>query len=870
MLRIPFLRPSPPSLSVLPHRLEEIERSGVFSNNGPTNRLFESRMVAELFGGRGHCATVCNATLGLMLAIRAVLETAGEPAPGEETRRRYALMPSFTFAATAQAAVWNGLTPLFCDIDPRSWLPDPASEDTLIRRHGDDIAVIVPYATFGAPLDLRRYEAIAVSRGIPVVVDAAASLGCPDDSGLQFGAGSPLPIVFSMHATKPFGTAEAGLVYSADAELVGRIRRMANFGLDPQRAATSVGLNAKLSEVGALLALARLDEFDGVVQRLASLERLYRSLLPAVLLQDRPANRYPGQFMPVLLPAAAARERSEIIQGFAQRGIGVATYFSPHLAEQPFLKAQAAGSSLFCTDAVAGRMLSLPLWDGMTPEMVAEVCGAFTELALSATLEPREGSVTPPSVRRTVAVSSRGAGTPVTWDPGDAGMSATAVGLVVVGAGPAGIAPLLAASRHGLLDDLLAKGVVLVEREPQIGSGRLGEYAIGSDSGATTFLSCVTDHPVPALAALAEEPAARAIASYGAGSVPLTMVGRFMASVARAVAGLVAAAPRGRVLTGHEVVHVRRVPGGAWIVRLRCGRTGRESEILSRQVLSATGAAQSQRDLRTMRVGGVALLPAAGSRLVRSEEVLRFGGAETIVRRLRGVREPRIVVVGGSTSAVSVVRRLLDTFGDELGPDSVVLAHRRPLRLFFTSAEEARTAGYRAFGERDICALSGFVFRFGGLRYAARDTVAAALGVRGVAAEPRLKLFRLPERDDDGQVERLLAEADLVVAATGYRPRGLCVLDEEGERVGLMCEHGNAPMVGPDCAVLDENGMAIPNLFGIGLAAGYRPPETMGGEASFDGQVNGLWLWQNDVGLSLVRQLLAPSPTAAGSSRQIA
>jgi dTDP-4-amino-4,6-dideoxygalactose transaminase len=124
---IPLIKPSPPRLSEAAAKLRQIENSGLFSNFGPVNTQFEDTLVARLFGGTGACLTVCNATIGLMLAVQQVSEN-------RNSRQKYALMPSFTFAAAAQAALWCGLTPLFCDIDPTCWAASAEAEDELLCR----------------------------------------------------------------------------------------------------------------------------------------------------------------------------------------------------------------------------------------------------------------------------------------------------------------------------------------------------------------------------------------------------------------------------------------------------------------------------------------------------------------------------------------------------------------------------------------------------------------------------------------------------------------------------------------------------------------------------------------------------------------
>lgn len=359
-MKIPFLRPSPPRLSELLGDLIQIEKSGIFTNFGPMNTRLEGEATRRFFGGAGGCITVNNATIGLMLAM-------AEAVGGRASGRRYAVMPSFTFAATAQAAMWVGLTPLFCDVDPHTWLACPDSENALLEQYGDDIALIVPYATFGNNLDLGRYEKIVRERGVPVVVDAAASLGSIGADGFGFGYGSSFSIVFSMHATKTFATSEGGMIYSADEDRRNRLRAMANFGFSAPRNATMLGLNGKLSEVSALIALERLRSFDAIVEHRANLAKAYRDALKPVFgFQQARGRRLAYQFMPALLPAKSAGRRKDIIAELEEVGIGVASYFSPHLAEQSFFQNNCVAGDLPHTTAISRRILSLPMADIMT------------------------------------------------------------------------------------------------------------------------------------------------------------------------------------------------------------------------------------------------------------------------------------------------------------------------------------------------------------------------------------------------------------------------------------------------------------------------------------------------------------------------
>ena len=329
------------------------------------NALFECRLVEDHFDGVGACVTVNNATTGLMLAIREVL--------GERPQvwRKYALMPSFTDAAAAQAALWCGLTPLLCDVDPETWLPSVEAEETLLRSYAGQIAVVMPSATFGNNLDLERYAQIARRQRVPVVVDAAASLGSESARGQAFGKGFEWPIVFSMHASTAFSTAEGGVMYCADRERLDRIRQMSCFGLDESGCATMAGLNARLPEAGARAALVQLDELPSVLAHQAELVEAYARELPEELAAQRLCGAIQARgFVPVLLPESQKHRRGQIIEHMSEHGVRVGTHFSPHLAEQPYLQRHSVLGPLGTTEDLASRILTLPLLRDMTTEDV--------------------------------------------------------------------------------------------------------------------------------------------------------------------------------------------------------------------------------------------------------------------------------------------------------------------------------------------------------------------------------------------------------------------------------------------------------------------------------------------------------------------
>lgn len=130
-----------------------------------------------------------------------------------------------------------------------------------VKQLGDEVAVIVPYATFGTAIDLSLYNRL-MQQGVPVVIDAASSFGTKTlEEATHFGKGFGGAVVFSFHATKSFGIGEGGLVYSMDQELIKRIRQAGNFGFSSNRESVIQGLNSKMSEYTAAIALATLDQF---------------------------------------------------------------------------------------------------------------------------------------------------------------------------------------------------------------------------------------------------------------------------------------------------------------------------------------------------------------------------------------------------------------------------------------------------------------------------------------------------------------------------------------------------------------------------------------------------------------------------------
>ncbi|MFD0675491.1 MULTISPECIES: DegT/DnrJ/EryC1/StrS family aminotransferase [unclassified Paenibacillus] len=362
MFEIPFLKPKLVVKEDYMGYLKQIDDSRSYTNYGALNTWFEQRLIHELFEGQGSAVTVNNATTGLILAITQIKR------PG-----KYALMPSFTFAATPLAAMWCGLEPYFIDVCEKDWCMNEELLEKEITRLGDEVAAVIPYAAFGTNLDISYYQALQ-DRGIPVVIDAAASVGSRLTT--HFGQGFTGAVVFSFHATKGFGIGEGGLIYSSDKEMINRIRQASNFGFSEERESKQMGINGKLSEYAAAIGLATLDVFELKKQKREQVFEWYMEGLEhlGLLEQGWRLQEVRGSvaysFLSMLCPEQLTN--SYFVQKLAAQGVQTRTYFAPSCHEQTLFKSYNR-TSLHVTEQICRRIINLPLWEDMNQGHVQKI-----------------------------------------------------------------------------------------------------------------------------------------------------------------------------------------------------------------------------------------------------------------------------------------------------------------------------------------------------------------------------------------------------------------------------------------------------------------------------------------------------------------
>jgi dTDP-4-amino-4,6-dideoxygalactose transaminase len=385
---IPVARPKLPTADALLPYLRRMDAARIYANWGPLNTELEARLAARF---EASVVTVSTATDGLVCALRAALED--KPAA---QRRGLCLMPSWTFVATAHAAIAAGLTPCFLDVEEADWALSPDRvRDALLRVLAQrppgwpeqPVAAVIAVAPFGRPLDPGPWDDFALRTGIPVVIDAAA--------GFDALTVARTPMVVSLHATKTVCAGEGGFVATTDADLARRVKRTANFGFFGARVAEVAGLNAKLSEYHAAVALASLDAWEvrraeymaaGAALR-AGLEPLGCRFLEGF------AERWVGSTCVLRLPPGRHAHDVAIalgLEGIATRAWwGGGCHANPAFAQCPLVP---GGDSLVATRRLAGTTIGLPFYPDLGAPEIARIVAAMAAVLGERRRRPRGGA----------------------------------------------------------------------------------------------------------------------------------------------------------------------------------------------------------------------------------------------------------------------------------------------------------------------------------------------------------------------------------------------------------------------------------------------------------------------------------------------
>jgi dTDP-4-amino-4,6-dideoxygalactose transaminase len=344
----PFL---PPLEEFIPY-LEQIWESKILTNCGPLHEQLERELCDHL--GVGELALFVNGTIALVTALQA-LRITGE-----------VITTPYSFIATSHSLLWNGIKPIFVDIDPHTLNLDSKRIEAAITPH---TTAIMPVHCYGHPCDVHAIQDIADNYNLKVIYDAAHAFGVRDKGGsiLRHGDLS----VLSFHATKVFNTFEGGAIVCPDKKIKKRIDNLKNFGIVGDVNVVAPGINGKMSEISAAFGLLQLKYMEEALARRKNIDSTYRQSLGAVsgirCLQDAGEVVANYSYFPILVEESYPLSRDALFDKLRENNIYPRRYFYPLISEFPMYRGldSARPDNLPVASAVAKKILCLPIYPAL-------------------------------------------------------------------------------------------------------------------------------------------------------------------------------------------------------------------------------------------------------------------------------------------------------------------------------------------------------------------------------------------------------------------------------------------------------------------------------------------------------------------------
>ena len=344
--------------------LRKIWANGWLTNDGELVQQLGSKL--EEYLKVKNLVLMSNGTLALQIVLRA-LDIKGE-----------VITTPFTFAATTNVLLWEGLTPVFADIDRETYNLDPADVE---KRITDKTSAILAVHVYGNPCDVKQLQTIAHRHNLKIIYDAAHafSVKYDDQPVVDFGDVSTL----SFHATKVFNTIEGGAVIASDDEIVEKLKLMRNHGIKSETEVVLPGINAKMNEFQAAMGLCNLDFVDEAISLRKMLYERYVDRLSGlpIRFQKLVASKYNFSYMPVLFDSA--KERDSVYSLLSEKNIKPRKYFYPLTVNFEYFREKGDYSvekyGLSNSTDVADRILCLPLYPSLEVSKVDYIASLIEE-----------------------------------------------------------------------------------------------------------------------------------------------------------------------------------------------------------------------------------------------------------------------------------------------------------------------------------------------------------------------------------------------------------------------------------------------------------------------------------------------------------
>jgi len=360
---IPVTQPFLPPLDEFNHYLEKIWKNKWLTNNGEFHQEFEQKLCEYL--GVSYISLFTNGTLALITALQA-LDITGE-----------VITTPFSFVASTHAIWWNGIKPVFVDIESNTFTLDPDKIEAAITNK---TTAILPVHVYGNPCNIDAIQKIAAKHSLKVIYDAAHAFGVRKDgiSIAQYGDLS----VLSFHATKVFNTFEGGAIICHDEKTKRRIDDLKNFGIHDETTVVTPGINAKMNEFQAALGILQLQYIDSAIEKRKALVLHYRTLLQTVtgiyLLNDLEGITHNYSYFPIIINSKLyGKTRDELFEYLIQQGFHARRYFYPLISQFPPYKdlESSRKENLPIADTISKNIICLPLYPDLSFHDVETICG---------------------------------------------------------------------------------------------------------------------------------------------------------------------------------------------------------------------------------------------------------------------------------------------------------------------------------------------------------------------------------------------------------------------------------------------------------------------------------------------------------------
>jgi dTDP-4-amino-4,6-dideoxygalactose transaminase len=349
----------PPLEEFIPY-LQQIWDNKILTNGGPMHQQLEQALCDYL--GVEHIALFNNGTIALLTALQ-TLRVTGE-----------VITTPYSFVATSHSLLWNGIKPVFVDIDPQTLNLDPAKIEAAITPQ---TTAIMPVHCYGHPCDVEAIQKIADNYNLRVIYDAAHAFGVKDAGGTILRHGDLS--VLSFHATKVFNTFEGGAIICPDAKTKLRINQLKNFGIVDEVTVAAPGINGKMSEINAAFGLLQLQHIERAQARRKEIDHRYRDLLKDVpgirIIEESGQTVANYSYFPILIESDYPLSRDGLYQKLKDNKIFARRYFYPLISEFPMYRGMASAQSgnLPVALEVAEKVLCLPIYPAIDDSDIVRV-----------------------------------------------------------------------------------------------------------------------------------------------------------------------------------------------------------------------------------------------------------------------------------------------------------------------------------------------------------------------------------------------------------------------------------------------------------------------------------------------------------------